>query len=271
MAVLGRGPMPYYHQISAILRDKFANGEFAADERIPSEEQLQAMFGVSRATVRQALQLLERDGLIERRPGKGSFAAAHNSAVAEVKMTCLLEDLIALGIPGKSVISDIGVVSAGRAVAEAMQIRRGDRVFTFQRVLMVDAAPFASHRVFLPLSVRDHLHDKDLAKPHILRLLREKCGLHAETADHSIEAILADANHARTLGIDPGTAVLCVTRTSYDKAGKPIEHGYTHYRSDRTRFHITQRQRSNPHDSWALTSRGPRGAKGVRDRVRKKR
>lgn len=270
MAVLGRGPMPYYHQICAILRDKFANGEFAADERIPSEEQLQATFGVSRATVRQALQLLERDGLIERRPGKGSFAAANNDAVAEVKMTCLLEDLIALGIPGRSVVSDIGIATAGRSVADAMQIRRGESVFTFQRLVVVDAAPFAAHRIFLPPSVRDNLDDKDVAKPHILRLLAEKCGLHAETAEHSIEAVLADTNHARMLGVDPGTALLCVTRTSYDKAGTPIEHGYTHYRSDRTRFHITQRQRSSPRDSWALTSRGPRGAEGVRDRLRRK-
>lgn len=269
MAVLGRGPIPYYHQICAILRDKFANGEFVAEERIPSEEQFQVMFGVSRATVRQALQMLEREGLIERRPGKGSFATASKNAIGEVKMTCLLEDLIALGIAGRNVVSDAGVVSAGRAIAEAMQVQRGESVFTFQRLVMVDDAPFASHRVFLPVSARGCLRERELASPHLLRLLTEKCDLHAETAEHSIEAVLADANQAGVLGVDPGTALLCVTRTSFDRAGTPIEHGYTLYRSDRTRFHITQRQRANPKDAWALTSRGPRGAKGVRHRLRR--
>ena len=269
MALLGRGPIPFYHQICSILRDKFANGEFAPDERIPSEQQLQATFGVSRATVRQALQLLERDGLIERRPGKGSFATANTEAVAEVKMTCLLEDLIALGIRGKSVVSEIGIVAAARSVADAMQIGQGERVFTFHRLVMVGGAPFASHRIFLPACTRDHLADSDLSKPHVLRLLTEKCGLHAETAEHSIEAIIADANHARVLNVHPGAALLSVTRTSYDKSGKPIEHGYTHYRSDRTRFHITQRHRVNTPDSWALTSRGPRGARGLRERLRR--
>jgi len=269
MALLGRGPMPYYHQICAILRDKLANGEFAAGERIPSEEQLQTMFGVSRATVRQALNLLERDGLIERRAGKGSFAISNKDAVAEVKMTCLLEDLIALGIPGRSVVSDIGVVAAARPIAEAMQIRHGEDIFTFQRLVFVDSVPFASHRIFLPRSARDSLKNNELSKPHVLRLLAEKCGLHAETAEHSIEAVLADANYARILGVDPGTALLSVTRTSYDKTGRPIEHGYTHYRSDRTRFHITQRQRSSPPNSWTLTSRGPRGARGLRERLRR--
>jgi GntR family transcriptional regulator len=269
MAVLGRGPIPYYHQISSILRDKFANGEFVADERLPSEEQFQTMFGVSRATVRQALQALEHEGLINRIPGKGSFVAAPKNAIAEVKMTCLLEDLIALGIPGRNVVSDVGLVSAGRAIAEAMKLQRGDRVFTFQRLVMVDGTPFASHRAFLPVSTHDRLHEKDLADPHLLRTLAEKCDLHAETAEHAIEAVLADSHQSDLLGVDPGTALLSVTRTAFDKAGTPIEYGNTLYRSDRTRFHITQRQRAKQSDDWALASRGPRGAKDVRHRLSK--
>ena len=269
MALLGRGPIPYYHQISAILRDKVANGEFIADERLPSEEQLQTMFGVSRATVRQALQALEHEGLIKRLPGKGSFVAASENAVAEVKMTCLLEDLIALGIPGRNVVSDVGVVRAGRAIAEAMKLQRGESVFTFQRIVMVGGAPFASHRAFLPVFTGDRLRQKDLANPHLLRLLAEKCDLHAETAEHSIEAVLADAHQSDLLGVDPGTALLSVTRTSFDRAGKTIEYGNTLYRSDRTRFHITQRQRAKQSNNWALAERGPRSATGVHHRLQK--
>lgn len=269
MALLGRRPIPYYHQISSILRDKIANGEFVANERLPSEEQLQAMFGVSRATVRQALQTLEHEALIERMPGKGSFVAGSKSAVAEVKMTCLLEDLIALGIPGRNLVSDVGVVSAGRAIADAMKVQRGESVFTFQRLVVVDDVPFASHRAYLPVSTRSRLREKDLANPHLLRTLADKCDLHAETAEHAIEAVLADAHQAELLDVDPGAALLSVTRTTFDKAGTPIEYGSTLYRSDRTRFYITQRQRSKQSDNWALTSRGPRGAKGVRHRLSK--
>ena len=267
MAVLGRGPIPFYHQIIGILRDKFTKGELIAGDRLPSEEQLQRTFGVSRATVRQALQALERENLIERRRGKGSFVSTPKNAIAEVKMTCLIEDLIALGIPGRNVVSDVEVVSAGRAIAEAMHLQRGDRVFTFQRLVMVNDMPFASHRAFLPISARDCLREKDLANPHLLRMLAEKCGLEAETAEHSIEAVLADSSHADLLGVDPGAPLLSVTRTSFDKTGKPIEHGHTLYRSDRTRFHITQRQQTKQKNAWALTSRGPRGAKGVRNRL----
>lgn len=268
MALLARGSIPFYHQISGILRDKVANGEFVAGERLPSEDQLQTMFGVSRATVRQALQALEHEGLIIRLPGKGSFVAASNNAVAEVKMTCLLEDLIALGIPGRTVISDVGVVSAGRAIAEAMMLKRGDRVFTFQRLVMVDGAPFVSHRVYLPVSTQGLLNEKDLADPHLLKTLAQKCDLHAETAEHAIEAVLADAHQADLLDVDPGTALLSVTRTAFDRNGTPIEYGNTLYRSDRTRFHITQRQRTKQSNDWALASRGPRSVRDVRSNLR---
>jgi GntR family transcriptional regulator len=113
------------------------------------------------------------------------------------------------------------------------------------------------------------LRDRDLADPHLLRTLADKCDLHAETAEHAIEAVLADSHQADLLGVDPGTALLSVTRIAFDRAGKPIEYGSTLYRSDRTRFHITQRQRAKQSDDWALASRGPRGAKGVHHRLRK--
>ena len=151
MAVLGRGPIPFYHQIIGILRDKVTKGELIAGDRLPSEEQLQRTFGVSRATVRQALQALERENLIERRRGKGSYVSTPKNAIAEVKMTCLIEDLIALGIPGRNVVSDVEVVSAGRAIAEAMHLPRGDRVFTFSALgngeryaLCVASGPFCA-------------------------------------------------------------------------------------------------------------------------------
>lgn len=82
MALSGRGPDAYYHQISSILREQIAGRQFIADECLPSEEQLQAMFVIWRTRARQALQVLERDGLIDRLPGKGfdKWAVLSNTA-----------------------------------------------------------------------------------------------------------------------------------------------------------------------------------------------
>lgn len=263
MTSLRRGPTPYYHQISSILREQITNGEFQPGDRVPSEEELRQMFLVSRATVRQALQALESDGLIRREPGRGSFVRCGSKDVAELKMTCLLEDLIALGIPAENQVSEIGIVRASRSVAEALGVELGDKVFTFLRIVAVKAEPFAANRIFLPEQLGRCLDVADLANPHLLKTLEAKCGVTAVRADQVIEAILAGAHQANLLDVDAGTALLSVTRTSFDQRDKCVEHSITLYRSDRTRFSVSQRQRRTAEGDWVLTARGPRSNEGV--------
>jgi len=267
MANLQRGPTPYYHQISAILRERIQNREFRPGDRVPSEEELCRTFSVSRATVRQALQALELDGLIRREPGRGSFVLRPSKGIAELKMTCLLEDLIALGIPAQTKVSEVGVVQASRPVAEALGLDPGDKVFGFLRVAVVRDQPFAASRIFLPAEMERRLRKRDLAVPHLLRTLEMKCGVVPARADQVIEAILADPRQASLLDVAAGTALLSVTRTSFDQREKGVEHSVTLYRSDRVRFSISQRQRKSAAGDWVLTARGPRGAESVRAAV----
>lgn len=263
MTSLRRGPTPYYHQISSILRERIANGDFGPGDRVPSEEELRKSFSVSRATVRQALQVLELDGLIRREPGRGSFVRGEPEKIAELKMTCLLEDLIALGIPATNKVSEIGIVSATRSIAEALGVARDEKVFTFLRVVVVGDEPFSANRVFLPAEMQHCLRDSDLADAHLLRTLESKCGAVAVRADQVIEAILANGQQASLLDVDVGTALLSVTRTSFDQRDRCVEHSITLYRSDRTRFSVSQRQRRSAGD-WVLTARGPRSNEDAR-------
>ena len=264
MTTLRRGPMPYYHQIRAILQERINSGEFRAGERVPSEEELCQVFSVSRATVRQALAGLESDGLIRREQGRGSFVQPASKGVAELKMTCLLEDLIALGIPAETRVSEAGVVHASRSVAEALGIDPGEKVFGFLRVAVVKDQPFAATRIFLPEEMGRRLSKTDLAVPHLLRTLEVKCGVVPARADQVVEAILADAHQANLLDVAAGSALLSVTRTSFDQREKRIEHSIMLYRSDRVRFSISQRQRKSAAGDWVLTARGPRGSESVR-------
>jgi GntR family transcriptional regulator len=263
MNLLRRGPTPYYHQIGAIIREKIVNGELRSGDRIPTENELQQMFEVSRATVRQALQNLEQDGLISRQPGKGSFVQSSPEAVAEVKVTCLLEDLIALGVPAENRVISTAVVRASNVVAEALAVAPGDDVFTFQRVVEVDGDPFAGSRTFLPLWMKDYLNEKDLADAQMLKTLQRVCDVLPDRADQLLEAVMADASQANLLNVDAGAALLSCTRSTYDRHNTGLEHSVTLYRSDRTRFHISQRQRKNEANDWVLASRGPLGSRDI--------
>jgi len=260
MKPLKRGPIPYYHQIEAILREKIMSGELAAGSRVASEEELCKMFQVSRVTVRQALQTLERDGLLRREPGRGTFVDDAVRAVPDLKMTCLLEDLIALGIPAETSVSEAGMVRASPPVSKALALAPGEEVFAFLRVVTIDGKPFSATRVFLPSAIGARLSAKMLRSQNLLRTLSRECGIEVVEADQVIEAMMTGTSQAPLLGVNVGTALLSVTRTSYARGRRPVEHSVTLYRGDRTRFFISQRQRAAKSDDWILAARGARGS-----------
>ncbi len=253
---LKRGPTPYYHQIAAILRGKMTGGELRVGDRLPSEGKLCSDFGVSRATVRQAIQSLVQENMLVREQGRGTFVSSVGGKVADLKMTCLLEDLIALGLPARSAISEVGIVSAGPAVAEALQATPGQPVFSFQRVLKVDKLAFSVKKFFLPEWMGERLTCDDLLQETLLERISVKCGIEVVEADQVIEAVLADAAQGELLDVTAGAPLLSVTRTSYTGAHVPVEHSLTLFRSDRTRFFISQRQPEKGSGDWVLAARG---------------
>ncbi len=266
MRPLKRGPTPYYHQIEEILRDKISSGELRVDDRIPSEADLGKMFQVSRATVRQALNNLEHDGIICREPGRGSFVRSVGKSVTELKMTCLLEDLIALGIPAKLRVQEEKIGRPPHSAAEALGLSPNDVAYSFLRVVDIDGEPFSATRVYLPTWMGERLSKKDLAAKHLLETLSQRCGVQAEEADQIIEAIMADTKQAALLEVNAGRALLSVTRTTYNRKRQPIEHSVSLYRSDRTRFYISQKHQRRAPGGWVLAARGARETGDVANR-----
>jgi DNA-binding GntR family transcriptional regulator len=264
MPPLKRGPTPYYHQIAAILRDQIDRGALRVGERMPSEEALCRMFDVSRATVRQAIQSLVSDGIVRREAGRGTFVREQPVEKAEFKMTCLLEDLIALGIPAQARLIDSGMVRPGPSVAEALGLAADEDAFSAVRVITVNGEPFSIRNIYMPAAIGNRLNAADLRDERLLAAISRRCGLEVIEADQMIEAVLADAGHGNTLGVAAGTALLAVTRTSFARARIPVEHSVTLYRSDRTRFCLSQRQRKKGSDDWVLATSGGRPERGIR-------
>lgn len=267
-----RGPIPYYHRIGEIIREKIETREFRAGDRLPSEEELCRSFQVSRTTVRQALQTLELDDLIERHPGRGSFVKDASETKARLKMTCLLGDLIALGIPAAAELKDRGLVIPPAPVAEAMDIGSGEAVLSFVKVVSVDGHPFVVRRAYLPLWMNDRLTDDDIRSEHLLKTISDKCGVQCLEAEQLVEAVVASSTLAADLDLDAGSPVLSVTRTTYDRRQNCIEYSIHTYRSDRTRFYIAQKRRRPSRDEdWMLSTVGGRAARLERTMIRERR
>jgi GntR family transcriptional regulator len=233
-------PVPRYHQIYLVLRERLAAGEFAADAPLPGEVALARTFGVSRMTLRAALDLLAQDKLIVRQRGRGTFARARQAVSAPAPMLGLLENLVTNGLRTVVKVIELSETPAGGEVAEALRIAVGDPVQRAVRLRSYRGSPVSHLTTFVPASVA-RFSRKELAAKPMLRLL-EEAGVSVAGADQTVSARLSDPATAPLLNLTLGSPLLSVRRVVFDESGRPVQLLHGLYRPDRYhyRMHLTR-------------------------------
>ncbi|MBL8590778.1 MAG: GntR family transcriptional regulator [Methylobacteriaceae bacterium] len=221
-----------------LLRDAIVSGEEPPRARLPSEPMLAERHGVSRVTVRRALDQLAAEGLVERRPGSGTFVAAGRARAPLVAdFSNVLTHLVEMGRRTDVRLLSFAYVRPAEPIARALHLRRGERAQRSVRVRYIDGKPFSHLVTHVPERVGVAYSEADLAARPLLELL-ERSGVVAERAEQTIGAALAGPDVAEALGVDIGAALLSMTRVVYDAAGQGVEHLQALYRPDRYSFHL---------------------------------
>lgn len=214
-------------------------GRLLPDDKLPPEEDLAAALGVSRMTLRQALGSLEAKGLLERRRGR-----AGGTFIREQQIECDLT-----GLPGfteqmrrANVRAGARVVSVRRlpalkAVATALELGRDKDVFEIVRVRSARRKPLALEETYLPAHLFEGIAERRLTGS-LYAIMRKDFDLAPHNAQEWLEPALATEEHAALLNIEPGAALMLVTRTAFTAAGLPVEHAFDRYRADRTRISL---------------------------------
>lgn len=211
--------------------------ELAEGDPIPSERALCEQFGVSRMTVRQAVDALVVEGLLSREQGRGTFVAPMKVDV-EVRLSSFGEEMHRRGMEPSSTVLESGVVPATPDIADALEILPGERVWTLYRVRLADGAPMAIERTWLPASLLPGLLD-DAPPESIYGELRRR-GLEPEWGEDGVSAAEADAEEAGLLGIAPGAAVLRLTRRTFSGQTACV-YARSSYRADRYQLWVPLR------------------------------
>jgi GntR family transcriptional regulator len=235
-------PVPRYHQIYLVLREQLAEGRFDPARPLPGELELAGAFGVSRVTMRAALDRLAEEGLIVRQRGRGTFARRDAAAPpARAPIGGLLENIISMGLRTSVRLVDLAIIPAPPDAAEALKLDFGDPVQKAVRVRSHRGAPLSHITTFVPERFASSLGRRELTAKPMLALL-EEAGVKVAGADQAISAKLADHAVAPLLDLDIGAPLLAVTRTVYDEAGTPVQFLRGLYRPDRYeyRMHLTR-------------------------------
>ncbi|WP_137128708.1 GntR family transcriptional regulator [Rhizobium sp. FY34] len=221
-----------------LLREQILSGEVQDAARLPSEPALAQEHGVSRVTVRRALDKLASDGMIERRPGSGTFVSAgqaHMPVVADLANA--FTHLVEMGRKTGVRLISFSYVNATPALAEELKLDPGEKLQRSIRVRLIDGQPFSYLITHVPERIGISYSEADLASTPLLELL-ERSGLVADKAQQIIGATLAGPDVAAALDVEIGAALLSMSRVVFEASGRGIEHLQALYRPDRYSFHM---------------------------------
>ncbi|MEW2327504.1 GntR family transcriptional regulator [Micromonospora chersina] len=240
IAVDRSSPVPLYFQVAEQFAAAIQRGDLAPGDRLDSELQLADRLGLSRPTVRQAIQHLVDKGLIVRRRGVGT-QVVRGAVRRAVELTSLHDDLVRAGQRPSTSVLELATVACPPAVAEALGLPPGGEVQHLRRLRFSDGEPLALMENWLPVDL-PRLTMAALQADGLYAILRAG-GRRIRGAHQRIGARAATAAEAQMLGERRGAPLLTMTRTAYDDQGRYVEHGAHIYRASRYSLEVTVAER----------------------------
>lgn len=233
-------PVPLYYQLSQQLEEAIRVGTLKPGDRIDTETTIAERYGLSRPTVRQAIQELVNKGMLVRRRGVGT-QVVQTPLGRPVALTSLYDDLVLAGHEPRTDVLSLTNAPADVRVAEALRIAEGTEVIAIERLRFDRGEPLAIMRNWLPAGLAP-ITIQALESSGLYEALR-RAGVHIRVAHQRIGARLATGTEARLLQVPGPSALVTMERTTFDIDGAPIEFASHDYRADAYTFETTLLER----------------------------
>jgi GntR family transcriptional regulator len=253
------GWTPRYLQIADALRERIRRGDLPAGARLATQRALARHFDVTLMTLRQALEMLEREHLIERRHGLGTFVAAPTVDYDILQLRRLAGDLSAQGENVATRVLGTRFAPADRRAVAALRLRPRARVLELERLRLVDGRPMSLQRSLLPAHLGEEVARADLGVTPLHEVLECKLGLTIERAAETDSAVRLPLRAARALGCPGGVPAFESARVSYGPGGDPVVFDHVFIPGDRFRI-----VREFSYDTRPAPGRGDILPEGVR-------
>lgn len=206
-------------------------------QKLPTERELAETFNVNRVTIRHALGELERDGIIYRVQGSGTFVSGTRINKA-FEFTSFSEDMKTRGMTPGSLSVELAVTPAGMQVGYALGLSPSTPVVHVRRVRTADGAPICLEDSYLPHALVPGL-ENGLQQDSLYEDLAHRFAIQVERADQTIHSTVVSEAEAERLLVPAFSPAFLVQRTSFDSSSKPIEFAESRYRGDRYSYSVS--------------------------------
>ncbi len=231
--------MPYYYQLRQLLERAVTTGALAAGGQLPTEAALCERFDVSRTVVRQTLSDLERQGLVTRIKGKGTFVAPPKLSEHLVQsLTSLHEDLTSRGERLETKVLRLEAQPVSAHVAEHLGLEETEQIVLLERLRFVAGEPLVVTTAHMPYALCSRILELDMTHRSLFETYERELGFALDRGTRAIESRAASKEIAAHLGISEGAPVLVFTGVTYVDDGTPLEYFVGIHRGDRSRFEV---------------------------------
>lgn len=233
--------LPIYIQIHNKIKEDIEDGKWKLGSRIPSERQLSAQFGVSRMTLRQAIQTLVDEGILDQRAGSGTYVSNEKIQEKMSGVTSYTDIILAQGKTPSSKTVSYHMLEPSLSEMERLKIKQSSRVLRMERIRYGDGIPICFEIATVPEKIVMGLSKKDVTDSFYASL-EEKKGLIPKVSKQIVSATLASERIAEYLDIKKGDAILLLRQTTSLQNGEPFEYVRTQYVGDRFEFYLDSQQ-----------------------------
>jgi GntR family transcriptional regulator len=222
---------PAYRKIQYALQKRIEDGELQPGDAVPSERELARRHDVSLMTARHALAELQRDGLVDRRRGAGTFVALPK--IHFNRLASFTEQMGSRGLPARSRILCASIVESEQEAAARLALPAHSRLVKIERVRLSGEQAFAVETCYLPAEEFQGLLNVPLERRSLFATLERDYGVDLQYSDEEVDATAASGRVAELLGIHASAPVLRIRQALYSTAGKATLYVIGFYRSDR--------------------------------------
>jgi GntR family transcriptional regulator, N-acetylglucosamine utilization regulator len=230
------GGEPLYSVVASRAQEHITSGDWKEGDRLPPERQLCRDFGVSRATLRQALGELEERGLITRHQGRGTFVAHPRLQLPIAGAFSIRDAIESRGITMTTKVLQVETIEASRQLATDLACLPGDPIVYIERLRIGDGEPMVLDTAHLRAQLFPGLENTDFERRSLYDVLEADYGRTIAEARETLEPVILTPRECALLGVAPHTTALLTRRVTIDSAGVVIALGHVLLRGDRSRY-----------------------------------